>query len=116
MSSKACCLIRRACGVLPEQAEMRDVRVPRSIPRLTTRRVLTMQFLPGDPITRLKVWRTAAPTLPGNSMHPHMPLRRIFFEPLKQAHRQHKAVKPQAAVLNQTATPSAAGLQGISIS
>ena len=34
---------------------MRDVRVPRSIPRLTTRRVLTMQFLPGDPITRLKV-------------------------------------------------------------
>jgi predicted unusual protein kinase regulating ubiquinone biosynthesis (AarF/ABC1/UbiB family) len=34
---------------------MRDIEVPRSVPRLTTRQVLTMSFVEGDPITRLKV-------------------------------------------------------------
>lgn len=34
---------------------MKDVEVPRSIPKMTTRRVLTMSFVEGDPITRLKV-------------------------------------------------------------
>ena len=41
------------CGT---QAAMRDVEIPRSIPRLTTPRVLTMSFVEGDPITRLKVF------------------------------------------------------------
>ena len=48
--------IQRECGdTLQVQAGMRDVEVPRSIPKLTTRRVLTMSFVEGDPITRLKV-------------------------------------------------------------
>ena len=34
---------------------MKDVEIPRSIPKLTTARVLTMSFVEGDPITRLKV-------------------------------------------------------------
>ena len=37
------------------QAGMKGIEVPRSIPKLTTRRVLTMSFVAGDPITRLKV-------------------------------------------------------------
>ncbi len=37
------------------QAGMRGVEVPRSITKLTTQRVLTMSFVAGDPITRLKV-------------------------------------------------------------
>jgi hypothetical protein len=36
------------------QGVMRNIRVPRSIPSLVTRRLLVMTFLPGDPITRLK--------------------------------------------------------------
>ncbi len=37
------------------QAGMKGVEVPRSITKLTTQRVLTMSFVAGDPITRLKV-------------------------------------------------------------
>ena len=38
---------------------MKDVEIPRSIPKLTTARVLTMSFVEGDPITRLKVFPPA---------------------------------------------------------
>jgi hypothetical protein len=41
-------------GVMTWQGVMRNIRVPRSIPSLVTRRLLVMTFLPGDPITRLK--------------------------------------------------------------
>lgn len=37
------------------QAGMKGVEVPRSITKLTTQRVLTMSFVAGEPITRLKV-------------------------------------------------------------
>lgn len=40
------------------QAGMKGIEVPHSIPRLTTRQVLTMSFVEGDPITRLKVNHT----------------------------------------------------------
>lgn len=46
--------IRSRAFILP-QAAMKDVEIPRSIPKLTTARVLTMSFVEGDPITRLKV-------------------------------------------------------------
>ncbi|CAL8461942.1 g1473 [Coccomyxa elongata] len=43
------------------QAGMRGVEVPRSITKLTTQRVLTMSFVAGDPITRLKEKGDALP-------------------------------------------------------
>ena len=54
-ASQLCVMLAAPVALDGAQAAMRDVRVPRSIPRLTTTRVLTMEFLPGDPITRLKV-------------------------------------------------------------
>ena len=34
---------------------MKGVQVPSSVPQLTTKEVLTMSFVAGQPITRLKV-------------------------------------------------------------
>ena len=37
------------------QATMKGVQVPSSVPQLTTKHVLTMSFVEGQPITRLRV-------------------------------------------------------------
>ena len=37
------------------QGAMKDVQVPSSVPQLTTKNVLTMSFIEGKPITRLRV-------------------------------------------------------------
>lgn len=37
------------------QSAMKGVQVPSSVPQLTTREVLTMSFVEGQPITRLRV-------------------------------------------------------------
>ena len=37
------------------QGTMKGVEVPSSVPQLTTKHVLTMSFVEGQPITRLRV-------------------------------------------------------------
>ena len=37
------------------QGSMKGVQVPSSVPQLTTKEVLTMSFVAGQPITRLRV-------------------------------------------------------------
>ena len=46
--------IRVTLGVLV-QGTMKGVQVPSSVPQLTTKQVLTMSFVEGQPITRLRV-------------------------------------------------------------
>ena len=47
-----CHLLDRRVNV---QGSMKDVQVPSSVPQLTTKHVLTMSFVEGQPITRLRV-------------------------------------------------------------
>ena len=41
--------------MLTLQATMKGVHVPSSVPQLTTKQILTMSFIDGQPITRLRV-------------------------------------------------------------
>ena len=51
----ALCKASKELSSLAPQATMKGVHVPSSVPQLTTKQVLTMSFIEGQPITRLRV-------------------------------------------------------------